>query len=62
MKQKTITVKAAATIATGTKYQEFEWPEVNKALEDGWLIKEVIHTPTNTNVAFVFITYILFKN
>lgn len=62
MKNKTITVKACAAIEVGKKYHEYEWPEVNKALDEGWLIKEVIHTPTNTNVAFVFITYILYKN
>lgn len=62
MKNKTITIKASALIPTGTYFVEFEWPEVKKALEDGWLIKDVVHTPTNTNVAFVFITYILYKN
>jgi hypothetical protein len=61
MKQKTITVKASATLAQGSEFKEYEYPKLNELLNDGWAIKEVYQATTNQNVGFLFLTFVLYK-
>lgn len=61
MALKTITVKASATLATGTEFKEYEYPKVNELLADGWQIKELHQLTTNVNTGFIFLTFILYK-
>lgn len=62
MKQKTITVKVLATMEKGNEFLEYEFPKLNEYLNDGWIIKDVFQTATNTNVAFLFLTFVIYKN
>lgn len=59
MRHKTITVKASATITSGTEFKEYEYPILNKYLDEGWKIKEIHQSTTNQNVGFLFLTFIL---
>lgn len=61
MQNKTITVKASATLETGSEFKEYEYPQLNELLNEGWKIREVITAITNVNVGFVFLTFILQK-
>lgn len=59
MKHKTITIKASATIQTGTEFKEYEYPILNNYLDQGWKIKEIYQSTTNQNVGFIFLTFVL---
>ena len=61
MKHKSITVKASATLAQGHEYKEYEYPVLNKYLDEGWIIKEIFQATTNQNVGFLFLTFVLVK-
>lgn len=61
MQNKTITVKASATLAAGSEFKEYEYPQLNGLLNGGWKIREVITSTTNVNVGFIFLTFILQK-
>ncbi len=61
MLNKTITIKASATLAAGSEFMEYEYPKLNELLNDGWKIREVVTAITNVNVGFVFLTFVLQK-
>ena len=62
MQQKTITVKVLATMEKGNEFIEYEFPIINEYLNNGWEINNVYQTTSNTNVAFLFITFVIYKN
>lgn len=61
MQHKTITVKASATLLNDLDFKEYEYPVLNKYLNEGWEIKDVHQSITNQNVGFLFLTFILAK-
>lgn len=67
MKEKIITVKLASMSPYKEKgkeddnYFEYEFPKLNKHLDDGWKVDEVYQSTTNVNVGFLFITFLLKK-
>jgi len=58
---KTITIKAAATLKKGAEFKEYEYPLLNKYLDEGWVIQNVYQITTNENVGFLFLTFVLTK-
>lgn len=58
---KSITIKASATLPSGSEFKEYEYPILNEYLNNGWTIHEIHQTTTNTNVGFLFLTFILFN-
>lgn len=58
---KSITVKAAATLQQEQEFKEYEYPILNEYLNKGWSIHEIHQATTNTNVGFLFLTFILFN-
>lgn len=62
MKHKTITIKIIATLPHGAEFKEYQTPQLDKLLEDGWKIQEIHQAVVNQSAGFVFITYVLRKD